>query len=95
MWDLGSLAMEVVFRELSGQLRSLNLSLLNCERHLLFYHYFFNVLDLFLERIEKLFSPWIREQIMPHLRGVTVYFQPLSSLNFNKVLPFYRHIRYF
>ena len=49
----------------------------------------------FFERIEKLFSPRIREQIVPHLRGVTVYFQPLPSLNFNKVLPFYRHIRYF
>ena len=48
VWDLGSLAMEIVLRELSGQLRSLNLSLLNCERHLLFYHYFCNVLDLFL-----------------------------------------------
>ena len=38
----------------------------------------------FFERIEKLFSPWIREQIVPHLRGVTVYFQPLSSLNLRK-----------
>ena len=84
MWDLGSSAMEVVLRELSGQLCSLNLSLLNCECHLPFYHYFFNVLDLSLERIEKLFSPWIREQIMPHLRGVTVYLQSLPSLNLIK-----------
>ena len=84
MWDLGSLAMEVVLRELSGQLRSLNFSLLNCVYHLLFYHYFSNVLDLFLERIEKLFSPWIREQIVPHLRGVTVYFPSLPSLNLIK-----------
>ena len=75
--------------------RSLNLSLLNCERHLLFYHYFSMSLISFFERIEKLFSPRIREQIVPHLRGVTVYFQPLPSLNFNKVLLFYRHIRYF
>ena len=38
----------------------------------------------FFETIEKSFSPWIREQIVPHLRGVTVYFQPLSSLNLIK-----------
>ena len=38
----------------------------------------------FFERTEKLFSPSIREQIVPHLRGVTFYFQPLPSLNLIK-----------
>ena len=74
--------MEFVLCELSGQLRSFNFSLLNCEYHsrVLFAMFLIS----FFETIEKSFSPWIREQIVPHLRGVTVYFQPLSSLNLIK-----------
>ena len=88
---LGSTAMEFVLRELSGRLRSSEhyIEFVSSELWisfviLLFVFFFSMSLISFFETIEKLYIPWIWEWIVPHLRGVTVYFQPLHSWNLMK-----------